>query len=100
MNDSSSAIDLDEIVEEFTEQCRSGRRSSVENYAKRYLQFAEKILDLFPTLLTMEQAAPESDDEFERMQDDQLEGFGNEEPCPERLGDTGSCGELDAVAWA
>ena len=77
-----------------------GGGRSVENYAKRYPQFAEEILDLFPTLLTMEQAAPESDDEFERMQDGQLEGFGNEVPCPERLGDTGSCGRLDAVAWA
>jgi hypothetical protein len=44
MSDSSSSIDLDAIVEEFTEWCRSGRRSSVEKNAKRYPQFAEEIL--------------------------------------------------------
>ncbi|QDV42575.1 Serine/threonine-protein kinase PrkC [Stieleria neptunia] len=62
MNESLPSPDLDEIVEEFTRRCRIGERPTVQEYAEQYPEHAEEILDLFPTLLAMEQAAPESDD--------------------------------------
>ena len=83
----SEPIDLDEVVEEFTRQCRSGGRPSVEDYAERYPEHAEAILDLFPTLLAMEQAAPESEDELDQTSDSQSSSSTLKASRPERLGD-------------
>ena len=49
-----SEIDLEELSERFVEEYRRGEKPSVEEYAKRYPEFATDILELFPSLLLLE----------------------------------------------
>ncbi|MBP5622877.1 MAG: serine/threonine protein kinase, partial [Thermoguttaceae bacterium] len=49
-----SDLDLETILERFTEEIRQGKKPSVEEYAERYSEYSEDIRDLFPTLLILE----------------------------------------------
>jgi serine/threonine protein kinase/WD40 repeat protein len=49
---------IEELAEEFLERYRGGERRSVDDYAVRYPELAERIRKLFPTLLMMERARP------------------------------------------
>lgn len=49
-------MQLGELIDEFTARVRAGQRPRVEDYASRHPQLADEIRELFPTLLTMEQA--------------------------------------------
>jgi serine/threonine protein kinase/DNA-binding beta-propeller fold protein YncE len=57
---SSERGPVEELAEEFVERCRRGERPTPAEYAERYPQWAEDILDLFPALLKLEQARPDS----------------------------------------
>ncbi|MBR4976895.1 MAG: serine/threonine protein kinase, partial [Thermoguttaceae bacterium] len=46
--------DLETLSERFVEDFRAGRRPSVDEYAARFPEFAEEILELFPALLLLE----------------------------------------------
>lgn len=52
-----SYVDIEIVVERFTEDIRKGRRPSIEEYAETYPEFAEEIRDLFPSLLILEKSA-------------------------------------------
>ncbi|MGN0910648.1 MAG: serine/threonine protein kinase [Thermoguttaceae bacterium] len=47
-------IDLEELADAFVEEFRQGKNPDVQEYARRYPEYAEHILDLFPTLLLLE----------------------------------------------
>ncbi|MCM2374948.1 protein kinase domain-containing protein [Aporhodopirellula aestuarii] len=84
---SEESIQLDEVIEEFTRQCRDGESPAVENYAERYSQFAGEIRELFPTLLAMEQASPETQGEFDQTSDSNRSSSLIKTFHPEQLGD-------------
>jgi WD40 repeat protein/serine/threonine protein kinase len=45
---------LAQIVEEFTRELREGKSSDIEEYARKYPELAERIHELFPTLMMLE----------------------------------------------
>ena len=47
-------IDLEELADQFVKEYRKGGRPSAEEYARKYPEFANEILDLFPSLLLLE----------------------------------------------
>lgn len=47
-------IDLEELAERFVDEYRKGGRPSAQEYARQYPEFAQDILDLFPSLLLLE----------------------------------------------
>src|SRR5947207_12392932 len=71
---------IEELAEEFLDRYRRGEWPSVQDYAARHPQLADKIRTLFPTLLVMEKVRPGP-----------LEAFAPDEPrgAPrlQRLGD-------------
>ena len=54
---------FDRLAESFFERYRQGEDPSVEEYARRHPELAERIRDIFPTLILMEQAASSSEPE-------------------------------------
>jgi WD40 repeat protein/serine/threonine protein kinase len=56
MSSSSSEPDpLDQLAEEFIARCRRGERPAVSEYVDKHPELAERIRDLFPALLMMEE---------------------------------------------
>jgi tetratricopeptide (TPR) repeat protein len=51
-----SADPLGQIADEFVAELRRGRRPSVEEYARRYPDYADDLRDMLPALAMMEQA--------------------------------------------
>src|SRR5437879_2182870 len=45
---------LGELAEEFSRQVREGQWTDIEDYARRYPDLAERIRELFPTLMLLE----------------------------------------------
>src|SRR5262245_8216359 len=57
MSDNPSVADpFGRIADEFVAEFRLGRRPSVDDYARRYPEFADDIKDILPTLVLMERA--------------------------------------------
>ena len=55
MNPSDSDADpLLPLAEEFAERYRRGERPSLREYTERYPQFAERIRQIFPAMVAME----------------------------------------------
>src|SRR5262245_12649389 len=66
MADSGTDRDpVERLAEEFAARYRSGERPSVEQYAARHPEHADRIRALFPALLKMEQLKPDSTDPFD-----------------------------------
>ncbi len=64
MSDADPCADLvDRLAEEFLTRFRRGERPAVQDYAAQYPECADRIRDLFPALVVLEQAAPASDPE-------------------------------------
>ena len=47
-------IDLEELAAAFVEEYRQGKNPDAQEYARRYPEYADDILELFPTLLILE----------------------------------------------
>jgi serine/threonine protein kinase/WD40 repeat protein len=73
---------LNALAEEFTARRRRGERPTPEEYAARHRELADRIRELFPTLLLMEELGPD--------------GGGASAPggAPERLGEYRLLGEI------
>jgi serine/threonine protein kinase len=60
---------LGQLADEFTRGTREGKLPDVEEYARNYPELADRIRQLFPTLMLLEgMAASGSSDETETMQ--------------------------------
>jgi serine/threonine protein kinase/WD40 repeat protein/Flp pilus assembly protein TadD len=59
-NNPSMADPFGQIADEFVEALRQGKRPSVEDFARRYPEYADEIRDMLPALVLMEKA--KSDD--------------------------------------
>ena len=58
MSTASSEHDpVNQLAEEFLERYRRGERPSVTEYAQKYPHLAEKIRDVFPALVVVEEFA-------------------------------------------
>ena len=57
MNESKQ-IDLDSIAEEFSRQIAAGENPSIQEFATRHVEFADEILELFPTLACLLYTSP------------------------------------------
>src|SRR5213083_937154 len=53
---------VEELAEEFVERYRRGERPSLEEYADRFPEWADRIRALFPALVVMEKVRPGPDD--------------------------------------
>jgi WD40 repeat protein/serine/threonine protein kinase len=60
-NDPSSADPFGDIADEFVEAFRRGQRPSVEEFARRYPEYADDIRDMLPALALMEKAKSAAD---------------------------------------
>jgi eukaryotic-like serine/threonine-protein kinase len=60
-NDPSAADPLGQIADEFVEAFRQGQRPSVEEFARRYPEYADEIRDMLPALALMENAKSADD---------------------------------------
>lgn len=60
LNSSLERDPVEELAEQFLERRRRGEAVSVSDYAKEHPHLAQRIRDLFPTLLLMEQLKPDS----------------------------------------
>src|SRR5450432_274285 len=49
------------IAEEFSQRCRRGETLTVEHFALKHPEYADRIRCLFPTLLSLEQASLTAD---------------------------------------
>jgi WD40 repeat protein len=57
--DNSEPVDVfDEVTEEFLRRCRLGERPDIEELAGRFPELADRIRELFPTLLALERDTP------------------------------------------
>ena len=66
MSDSSADRDpLERLAEEFIARLRAGERPALSEYAERYPELADQILELFPALVEMEQLKPVTADHSE-----------------------------------
>ncbi|MFC1596542.1 protein kinase [Planctomycetota bacterium] len=74
---------VDVLAEEFVARYRSGQRPSVQEYADRHPDLAEKIHRVFPALVMMEDLAPRDGD----SQVEPSDGARNFEHAPVDLGD-------------
>jgi WD40 repeat protein/serine/threonine protein kinase len=80
----SSGIDpVDDLIQAFLEQYRRGERPSLTEYTDKYPELAERIRDLFPALLVIEEVGSGVG---------QVNGFHEartslQDPMPQRLGD-------------
>jgi WD40 repeat protein/serine/threonine protein kinase len=84
--DSSSDRDpVERLAEEFLERRRHGKGASLDEYAERYPEWAERIREVFPALEMMERLKPASGDRTGSFDDDG--GVGEGHRAPERLGD-------------
>jgi tetratricopeptide (TPR) repeat protein len=78
---SSNDALLDDLAEEFARRCRDGEQPSVEDYATRYLRWADDIRAMFPAVLLMEQLKP-------RCQEPSTASQSHEQTSvPERIGE-------------
>lgn len=59
LNSSVQRDPVEELAEQFLERRRRGEAVSVSDYAKEHPHLAQRIRDLFPTLLLMEQLKPD-----------------------------------------
>ena len=66
MNESNGKT-LDQLAEEFGEQCAAGKRPSIEEFAIRHPDFSDDIRDLFPTLELVATLLPEDKAEPELL---------------------------------
>ena len=86
LSDSDSNIDIPEalgtIAEEFLSRHRQGDKPDIDEFCQRYPEIADRIRDLFPTLLMVEQIGDVSD-----SQSVQFGGSPLATNCPERIGD-------------
>jgi hypothetical protein len=57
-NDPSLADPFGQIADEFVEAFRRGQRPSVEEFARRYPEHADKIREILPALVLMEKVKP------------------------------------------
>jgi WD40 repeat protein/serine/threonine protein kinase len=57
----ASGDDVSALAKEFLDRCRSGERPSIEQYARDYPQWSERIRELFPVIL-MEHLKPLTQD--------------------------------------
>src|SRR5260370_3475219 len=83
--DSSSDRDpVERLAEEFLERRRHGKGASLDEYAERYPEWAERIREVFPALEMMERLKPASGDRT-----GSLDGQGGDDAPghPVRLGD-------------
>ncbi|HKB36453.1 MAG TPA: hypothetical protein VKD72_08370, partial [Gemmataceae bacterium] len=67
-NDPSAADPLGQIADEFVAAFRRGKRPSVEEFARRYPEYADDIRDMLPALVLMEQAKSGDDTSGQRRQ--------------------------------
>jgi WD40 repeat protein/serine/threonine protein kinase len=72
---------IEELADEFLERYRRGERPSLSEYTRRHPELAEEIRDLFPALVTMEEAGPKSGEA------DAARKASSAKPFCERLGD-------------
>jgi WD40 repeat protein len=87
MDASSSSSDrdpLERLADEFVARCRAGEKPSPAEYAERFPQWAEQILELFPALALVEGLKPGSGDRTGSWRE-RAEAAGM--PRLERLGD-------------
>src|SRR3954465_10747847 len=73
---------VDELAEEFVERSRRGERPPLQEYTERYPEWADRIWALFPALVMMERARPDSAEDSELERPPPAEG-----PPLKRLGD-------------
>src|SRR5207253_8884351 len=67
IDDSASAADpLGPIADEFVEAFRQGKRPSVEEFARRYPDQADELIEMLPALLLMEEAKSTDDSAGQR----------------------------------
>src|SRR5438128_11102362 len=82
--DSSSDRDpVERLAEEFLERRRRGENASIDDYAERYPEWAERIREVFPALEMMERLKPGSGELTGSFDG---EGGGDGAGHPERLG--------------
>src|SRR5712671_6298257 len=67
-NNPSAADRFGEIADEFVEAFRQGKRPSVEEFARRYPEYADEIRDMLPALVLMEKAKSADDSSGQRRQ--------------------------------
>src|SRR5689334_14852370 len=67
-NDLSSADPFGQIADEFVEAFRQGQRPSVEEFARRYPEYASDIREILPALVLMEKAKSPDDSSSQRRQ--------------------------------
>src|SRR5262249_33780471 len=67
-NDVSSADPFGQIADEFVEAFRLGERPSVEEFARRYPEYADEIREVLPALVLMEKAKSADDPSEQRLQ--------------------------------
>jgi serine/threonine protein kinase/WD40 repeat protein len=67
-NDVSSADPFGQIADEFVEAFRLGKRPSVEDFARRYPEYADEIREVLPALVLMEKAKSADDPSEQRLQ--------------------------------
>src|SRR5262249_5717033 len=92
-NNRSTADPFGAIADEFVEAFRQGQRPSVEEFARRYPEHADKIREMLPTLLLLEQAMPTDDTPAQRGQaNDLTPGESGEYPEIPRYEILGICG--------
>ena len=54
------------LAESFLERLRRGERPSLTEYCEQHPEWAERIRELFPAVVLLEQLAPQSGEEFDR----------------------------------
>ncbi len=84
MNAAPSEFDpIDDLVESYLARYRRGEQPSIAEYADRYPELAERIRDVIPALLVMEEIGSEGG----HATDIHANPTGPEDAIPERLGD-------------
>jgi eukaryotic-like serine/threonine-protein kinase len=101
-DESQSRLDpVDELAQEYLRRRRRGERPTHGEYAARYPEHAERILELFPALELIERLKPTPNDHagFSGNAGDGFEpaGLGGR---PRRLNDYTLLREIGRVVWA
>lgn len=60
-DDSAVTVDFAYVADEFVDEYRRGRAPGIEEYARRYPEFAEQIRELLPSLVVLEKAKSPND---------------------------------------
>jgi serine/threonine protein kinase/WD40 repeat protein len=71
---------VEELAESFLERYRRGERPSITEYVDKHPELADKIRDLFPALLVMEEIGPDEDEGSAGQ-------TGLQQPAPEQIAD-------------